>query len=79
VLLLSLVLGFAMRARQRPAATGSEEMIGLEGDVVSWEGTKGAVRVHGEVWSARGTETVKSGGRVRVVSRDGLTLNVEAI
>jgi membrane-bound serine protease (ClpP class) len=79
VLILTLVLGFAIRARQRPAVTGAEEMIGLEGEVVGWDGTRGAVRVHGEVWDARGPESVKPGGHVRVVRRDGLTLTVKSI
>jgi membrane-bound serine protease (ClpP class) len=79
VLILTLVLGFAIRARQRPAVTGAEEMIGLEGEVVGWDGTRGAVRVHGEVWDARGPESVKPGGHVRVVRRDGLTLIVKSI
>jgi membrane-bound serine protease (ClpP class) len=79
VLILTLILGFAIRVRQRPAVTGAEEMIGLEGEVVGWGGTRGAVRVHGEVWDARGPESVKPGGQVRVVRRDGLTLTVEAM
>lgn len=79
LLIFSLIIGFAIRARQRPAVTGAEEMIGLEGEVVGWEGTRGAVRVHGEVWDARGPVSVKPGGHVRVVRRDGLTLTVEAM
>ena len=53
-LALSMVLGFAVRARQRRTVTGAEEMIGFEGQVVGWEGSQGTVRAHGEIWSARG-------------------------
>lgn len=79
VLILSLILGFAIRARRRPAVTGAEEMIGLEGEVVGWEGSHGSVRIHGEIWDARGPEAMTPRARVRVVSRDGLTLSVVAI
>jgi membrane-bound serine protease (ClpP class) len=36
VLLFVVVLGSAIKARQRPPMTGAEEMIGLVGEVVSW-------------------------------------------
>lgn len=76
-LALSLVLGFAVRARQRRSVTGAEEMIGLEGHVVVWDGSQGTVRAHGEAWSARGPEALAAGQRVRVIAREGLTLTVE--
>jgi membrane-bound serine protease (ClpP class) len=76
VLLLSVVLGFAVRARDRPAMTGAEQMIGLEGQVVAWEGAQGAIRVHGEVWAARGAVSLQPGQRVRVAGRDGMTLTI---
>ncbi len=79
VLILSLVLGFVVRARRQPALTGAEEMIGLEGHVVAWEGSRGAIRVHGEVWDARGPESLERGRHVRILSRDGLTLTIEAL
>jgi membrane-bound serine protease (ClpP class) len=79
VLLLSVVLGFAVKARRRPAMTGAEEMIGLEGQVVSWDGTHGAIRVHGEVWAAQGNTGLRAGHRVRVLGREGMILTVEPI
>jgi membrane-bound serine protease (ClpP class) len=71
------LVGAAMRARRRPPATGAEEMIGSRGSVVEWHGTSGAVRAHGEVWSARAERTLKTGDAVRVVGREGMTLIVE--
>ena len=70
------VLGAAMKARRRPAATGAEEMIGSRGQVVEWQAGRGNVRVHGEIWSARSDREVKSGDSVRVMRREGLTLIV---
>jgi len=75
-LALSLVLGFAVRARQRQNVTGAEEMIGIEGRVIAWEGSRGTVRAHGEVWSARGPDALAVGQRVRVIARDGLILTI---
>jgi membrane-bound serine protease (ClpP class) len=71
------VVGAAMRAHRRPPSTGAEEMIGSHASVVEWHGTHGAVRVHGEVWSARAARALNTGDAVRVAGRDGMTLIVE--
>lgn len=72
------ILGFAIRARQRPVRTGSEQLIGSTGEVSSWSGNTGRVRVEGELWEARSGEPLRNGQQVRVVARTGLTLTVEA-
>jgi membrane-bound serine protease (ClpP class) len=71
------VIGAAMQARKRPTSTGAEQMIGSRGEVVTWEGLSGQVRVLGEIWAARGTSSLKPKDAVRVVAREGLTLIVE--
>lgn len=71
------VLGAAVTARRRPAATGAEQMIGSAAEVIEWSGRKGRVRVHGEIWSARGDRAFKAEDVVRVVGREGLTLVIE--
>jgi membrane-bound serine protease (ClpP class) len=71
------ILGFAARARRRPVRTGSEEMIGSTGEVVSWTGDEGRVQVHGEIWAARSTHGLAKDQKVRVTSRTGLILVVE--
>jgi membrane protein implicated in regulation of membrane protease activity len=55
--------------RRRPAV-GSEALVGLVGEMTA----DGWVRVHGELWRARGAA---AGDRVRVRAVDGLTLDVE--
>jgi membrane-bound serine protease (ClpP class) len=70
-------LGMAVRARRRPVATGRERMIGSPGVVLRWEGGRGAVRVQGEVWSARAAAPLAPGDRVRVAGLEGLTVTVE--
>lgn len=79
-LLLFGLVGMIMRVRRRKVATGAEEMIGLEGEVLDWHhgerGGEGRIRVHGEIWSARAATPLTAGARVRVDRRDGLTLQV---
>jgi membrane-bound serine protease (ClpP class) len=71
------IVGAAWSARQRKPATGSEQLIGTRGEVVSWSELRGSVRVVGEIWSARADRPLKVNDRVRVVGREGLTLIVE--
>lgn len=76
-LLSAGVLASVIQVRRRKPATGAEEMIGLVGEVVAWDGRSGAIRVHGEVWTAKGDRTLEPGEAARVVKRAGLTLIVE--
>jgi membrane-bound serine protease (ClpP class) len=75
--LFLFVGGAAVRARRRPPTTGAEEMIGSFGRVVDWQDSTGHVRVHGEIWAARGDRPLHPSAYVRVIARDGLTLIVE--
>src|SRR5262245_16430109 len=69
--------GAAWSARKRKPATGSEQLIGMRGEVVSWNDLGGSVRVVGEIWSARSNRPLQVNDTVRVVGREGLTLIVE--
>jgi len=77
--LILLVLAALLRSRKRPVVTGGEALIGAEGEAVTWQESEGRVRVQGEIWLARATAPLAAGTRVKVVSRDGLVLFVEAI
>jgi membrane-bound serine protease (ClpP class) len=77
-LLLSFVLGFAVRARGRSVATGAEKMIGSVCKVIDWDGERGRVRVNGEVWAARGDRQFHPGDTVRIARRDGLVVHIES-
>jgi membrane-bound serine protease (ClpP class) len=76
-LLLLLITMFA-RSRRRPVTTGQEEMVGSQAQVIEWRGGEGRVRIHGEMWHARGPAGLQPGQPVRVVGIHGLTLDVEA-
>jgi membrane-bound serine protease (ClpP class) len=77
--LLLFVLAALLRSRKRPVVTGSEALIGAEGETVSWQGGEGRVRVKGEIWLARSDASLATGNRVKIVGRDGLVLRVEDI
>lgn len=78
-LLLTFVLGAAIRTRRRTAGTPREPMLRETGEVLRWQGLAGTVRVRGEVWSARAEAPLLPSTIVQVVARDGLTLDVRPI
>ncbi|TXH36953.1 MAG: nodulation protein NfeD [Rhodospirillaceae bacterium] len=71
-----LVLSMLWRSRRRPVITGKEALIGVEGEVVTWQGAAGLVRVQGEIWQASAHQALQAGMRIRVISREGLVLTV---
>jgi membrane-bound serine protease (ClpP class) len=75
----TLLLLMAMLARSHRGAviTGQEEMVSSRARVVDWDGDAGRVRVHGEIWRARGPAGLAPGQEVRVTAIDGLTLEVD--
>jgi len=74
---LLLVVGLSLRARRRAVVSGREQMIGGPAEVLDWRGTSGRVQAHGEVWSARASQALAPGEKVRIVALHGLTLTVE--
>lgn len=60
-------------SQRRRAAVGSETLVGADAEVVS----DTYVRVHGELWRARGIGGRAPGARVRVQRVAGLELDVE--
>ena len=67
--------------RDEPVRTGWEELIGSEGEVREPLDPQGQVFVDGALWEARaaGEGEIRVGNRVRVMSVDGLTLEVEPL
>ncbi|BBP98228.1 hypothetical protein BSFA1_33570 [Burkholderia sp. SFA1] len=76
------VSGVALKARRRPVVSGEEALRGSIGVMLAHEDEGGWARVHGERWrveAAASSALPQEGARVRVLSRHGLTLTVEAI
>jgi membrane-bound serine protease (ClpP class) len=76
--LLLLLMAMLTRSQRRAVVTGQEEMLRSRARVVDWQAGAGRVRVHGEVWRARGPADLAPGQEVQVTAIDGLTLEVEA-
>lgn len=68
--------GMALRARRRPVVSGQEEMPGTTAQIIAVgeDGTWALMR--GERWKVQSAEPLSPGQRVRVLSVDGLTLEV---
>ncbi len=73
---LILVVGMAVRSRNRPVVSGREQMVGELGEVLSDFENEGWARVHGENWRVRSATPLKAGTRVRVAAMQGLALEV---
>ncbi|MFO1146387.1 MAG: nodulation protein NfeD [Rhodospirillales bacterium] len=69
--------GLVVRSRRRKVVTGREQMLGISGPVVDWQGDGGRVRVRGEIWQARAPGPLAPGQQVRVTGITGLILEVE--
>ena len=73
------VLGALFQSRKRPVVSGSEHLIGAEGTVLEdFEGT-GQIRVFGEIWKASSPVPLTRNQKVRIISVQGLILNVNPI
>jgi len=76
-LFIFFVGGMVLKARRRPVVSGSEELIGSSGEVLEdSDGKDGWAQVHGETWRIGSKQPLVKGQRVRVISRDGLILDV---
>jgi membrane-bound serine protease (ClpP class) len=72
----SQTLFYLWYSRRRAVQVGAENLIGLVVEVAEECRPYGHVRVQGELWRARCAEGAARGDRVRIVGRDGLTLEV---
>ena len=57
--------------------SGREGLLRETAEAVEAFERRGLVRVHGELWNAVTQTPVRAGQRLRIVSIDGLTLQVE--
>ncbi len=63
-------------SQRRNVQVGAETMIGQVVEVAEECRPYGLVRIQGELWRARCEDGAARGERVRIVGRDGLTLEV---
>lgn len=75
-LIITVIGGMALRARQRPLVSGEAYLIGSTGEMLEDIDTEGWARIHGEQWRVRSVKPLCRGQRVRVMARSGLILEV---
>lgn len=71
------VIGMAIKARRRKVVSGAEEMIGAVGEVIQFKEHQGEAMIHGELWKIHSSSPLQMGSKVKVLSREGLVLQVE--
>lgn len=81
LLISGLLYWVTARTMKKHAKYDLANLIGTEATVVSRSGIKGNVRymvqVNGELWNARSSEELAPDDTVKIMSADGLTLQVE--
>ena len=71
------LLQLAIRSFRFKVATGIEAMVGEFGEARTALDPEGTVFVHGELWNARSDSSVSPGQKIRIVSVQGMKLEVE--
>lgn len=74
-----VLVSYGLAAQGRKVTTGEKGLIGLTGEVLSWDGPSGYVTVDGERWRAVSSDALKQGDTVKVTGLDGLTLKVKLL
>jgi len=77
--LLLAAVWLAVRAQRSPPTGGLEAMVGGIGEVLTWSGQAGTIRVRGELWSATSDDPLAVGARVRVIAAKSLILSVAQV
>jgi membrane-bound serine protease (ClpP class) len=74
-----LLLTYLLRARRRPVVTGASTMLSATATALDAFGDTGEVRVGGELWRAHTRAPIVAGQQLRIVSVNGLLLEVEPL
>ncbi len=75
--LMGLVLAFVIPSLKNKVVSGREGMVDEIGVAAAdFVGGKGQVKVHGEIWNGHSTQKIKKGDEVKIVSSQGMKLEV---
>jgi membrane-bound serine protease (ClpP class) len=77
LLLVGVMIRLITRTRRQALVSGADTLIGQPAVAIQDFELLGMVRINGELWRARTAAPVRKGQRLRVIGRQGLTLNVE--
>lgn len=70
---LSVFVGVkSWQAMRQAVVVGREAMKGKLAEVRSWNGREGLINYRGELWSAKGPETLRPGDWVAITDTEGL-------
>ena len=79
-LFFAFLISMAVKAQKLKPVTGTEGMIGEEGEALHNLDPTGMVRVHGELWNARtDSGKIEQGEKVKVTAIENLTLYVTRV
>jgi membrane-bound serine protease (ClpP class) len=76
---LAVVAGLALKARRRKVVSGSEQLIGSDGVVLSCADDLCWARVQSELWQVESATPLNPGLHIRVTERNGLVLMVKPV
>ncbi|MFT5889296.1 MAG: membrane-bound serine protease (ClpP class) [Zhongshania sp.] len=71
-----LTLGMLLKNRQQPVVSGVDTLIGRIAQIELIHETKALIRLQGELWQVQADGPLKTGDSVKVISVNGLILNV---
>lgn len=78
-LLFLFFLYISLKAHTHKISTGTEGLIGQEGEAITDIAPRGKIFIQGEIWDAHSSTEIPKGARVKVVKVTGLKLEVELI
>lgn len=74
-----IIIRMAIRSQRRPIVSGSEQLMGSIGTVVSIDPGQTLARIQGELWQIKSSQPLQVGQKVIVNSREGLVLSVNPV
>jgi membrane-bound ClpP family serine protease len=74
-----LVVTKTLEASLAPPVQDLSKLIGAMGEAKTDVHGEGSVQIGAELWSARSEQSIPDGAQVRVVGREGFTLDVEQV
>ncbi|KAF0806281.1 putative membrane-bound ClpP-class protease [Alcanivorax xiamenensis] len=77
LLLVGVIIRLITRSRRQALVSGADTLLGQSAVAIQDFEMLGMVHINGELWRARTATPVRKGQRLRVIGRNGLTLNVE--
>lgn len=78
-LFFAVAIGLAVKAHRLQPLSGSEGLVGEQGEAASDIAPEGKVYVHGEIWDARSDGQISKGEKIRVIGTERMTVVVKKV